>query len=726
MARIHVYWRFISLLVFTGAALLAMAPRAQAQANVPVYTNHLVNGFQDQGYSWATVNYANTSPIYSGSTYSISVSASDYSALWLYHPDFTTAYYTNLNFWINGGSGGGQVVEVQGVQVQNGNGVGLGGYTLPALAKNTWQQFTIPLSTLGVASLTNCNGFWFQIQETGTAPTFYVDAIQLAPAPAPSLAHIAVNAAQSVRIADARWFGNNAATWDSYFDTSETISQLNEAGWDILRFPGGSEADIYQWAANTINSDATAGPTSFANFAQVATNIGAQVMITVNYGTGTPAEAAAWVANANVTNHYGFKYWELGNELYGTWETDDNTYPNDPYTYATRAQAYFQQMKAAATNIKVGVDVITGEDSYVNYTTHPATNTATGKVHYGWTPVLLSTLKHLGVTPDFASYHWYPQTGNDSDPFLLQGTSNWARDAANLRGMISNYFGPAGTNIELLCTENNSDTGPALGKQSTSLVNAIYYADNLGQVMQTEFNSFLAWDLRNGEDTDGDFDSTLYGWRAYGDLGVMNGQAADLPDRYPQFFSAKLMQHFIRGGDTVLATTSDYGLLTAYGVRRTNGELTLLVINKDSVSNFTAQIALGSFAPSPAASIYSYGMPQDNAAKTGTGSCDIAQTNFSAATNFNYTFAPYSLTVFVFAPVAPSLKALPPQPGSGQFVLQLSGQSGTPYVLQTSTNLSAWTPVSTNLATTSSINITNMSASGASGQFWRAVWEPGN
>ena len=26
----------------------------------------------------------------------------------------------------------------------------------------------------------------------------------------------------------------------------------------------------------------------------------------------------------------GFKYWEIGNECYGTWETDSNAVPHDP------------------------------------------------------------------------------------------------------------------------------------------------------------------------------------------------------------------------------------------------------------------------------------------------------------------------------------------------------------------------------------------------------------
>jgi alpha-N-arabinofuranosidase len=696
---------------------LMLLQKVVAQAPLLIYTNNLVNDFQN--WSWATVNLTNTTPVHVGSN-SISVSASDYSALWLYAPGFNTALYTNLSFWINGGSDGGQVVNVWGV---------LGGdnkinYTLPALASNTWRQFIIPLSALGVANQTNCNGFWWQLDSSATAATFYVDSVQLNPVPAPALTHISINATNSLRTADARWSGINTAIWDGDFDTSQTVSELNETGLQFLRFPGGSAADDYHWASNTSDSNTWTWATSFSMFAQVATNIGAQVIITANYGAGTPAEASAWVRNSSVTNHYGFKYWEIGNEVYGSWETDSNVYPHDPYTYATRAQSYIQQMKAADPTIKVGIVVITGEDTDSNgYTNHPATNSATGLVHYGWTPVLLSTLKQLGATPDFAIFHWYPQSGSDSDPFLLQGTGSWAGNAANLRQMITDYFGPGGTNIELLCTENNSDAGPE-GKQSVSLVNALYYADSLGQLMQTEFNSFVWWDLRNGQDTNGDSGSTLYGWRMYGDLGIMNGPGAALTNRYPPYFTAKLMSYFVRGGDTVLAATSDYSLLSAYAVRRTNGALTLLAINKDSVSNQTAQIALNGFLPGSTATLYSYGMSQDNAAETGTGSCDIA-TNFTAVTtNFNYTFAPYSLTVFSFPPVAPSLKALPFQPGYSQFVLQLGGQSGTPYVLQVSTNLSSWTSVSTNVPAAASVNITNTLAPGAGRQFRRALWQP--
>src|SRR5229473_2474061 len=86
--------------------------------------------------------------------------------------------------------------------------------------------------------------------------------------------------------------------------------------------------------------------------------------------------------------------------------------------------------------------VVTGEDSYANNSNHPAVNPRTGKVHNGWTPVLLTTLKNLGVTPDFAIYHRYEQApGQESDSLLLQSAKSWPNDAANLRQQLSDYLG---------------------------------------------------------------------------------------------------------------------------------------------------------------------------------------------------------------------------------------------------------------------------------------------
>jgi alpha-L-arabinofuranosidase len=587
--------------------------------------------------------------------------------------------------------------------------------------------------------------------------------------------HLSVDATKALRSVDARWFGVNTAIWDSNFDTPQTVSLLEEMGTRVLRGPGGSLADQYHWATGTTLTNTWRWANSFGNFTHVAARIGAQTFITVNYGTGSANEAAAWVAYANgsTTNlmplgvdssgknwdtasywaslraaaplphddsrnflrisraaPLAFAYWEIGNECYGTWETDSNAFPHDAYTYAIRARDYFQQMKAVDPAIKIGVVVAPGEDSYSNgHTSHPALNPRTGQIHHGWTPVLLMTLQSLGVTPDFVIHHRYPEftdknnpAGSDSDAFLLQCSTQWAVDAADLRQQIKDYFGPGGVNIEMVCTENNSDAG-AQGKQSTSLVNGLYYADSLAQLMQTEFNAFVWWDLRNGTDKTGWFDSLLYGWRNYGDLGMING----LTIRHPTFNAAKLMQYFAQPGDTILPAFSDHPLLSAYAARRANGALSLLVLNKDPDSTLSGAMALNGFAPFPAALVRSYGIPQDDAVRTNgpASTQDIATNTLTgAASIFTASFPPLSATLLTLPPAAPRLSIVPPTRADEQAQLQLQGCPAARYVIQNSSDLFTWSTVSTNTLSTSTLILTNLVPARADISFWRAFWQP--
>jgi alpha-L-arabinofuranosidase len=631
---------------------------------------------------------------------------------------------------------------------------------------NAWQQYNVPLSALGVGDATNFTGFAIQDAVGSSEPTFFLDDIELVNATAPAVTHLTVNATVPIRTADARWFGMNTPMWDNALDAPATFPVLTDMGARALRFPGGSDSDDYHWLFDRQDYDDWRWGTSLANFIQVITIVNAVTMTTLNYGTGTSNEAAAWVAyvNASPTNTLnlgvdefgtnwhtagywgsmraaaplgtndgenflriaqttplGFKYWEIGNEVYGSWETDSNAPPHDPYTYAVRAKGYISLMRAVDPTIKIGVVVTPGEDSFANYTNHPVVNPRTGVTHYGWTPVVLATLASLGVAPDFAIHHRYPQSpGGETDVGLLQSSIGWASDAANLRQQITDYVGSKGANIELVCTENNS-VGSNPGKQSISLVGGLFRADSLAQLMQTEFNGLFWWDLRNGGDSyGGNTNASLYGWRMYGDYGVLEGT-----DFYPPYYVTKLMQHFVQAGDTVITAASDYSLLSTYAVRRQDGSLAMLTINKDPTNTLTGQLELSGFVPAPSGTLYSYGMPQDNAAETGIGSTDIAQTNFSVpGTNFTCDFPPYSASVMAFSPAAPTLTPLTIATVSDQFVIQLQGQAGVPYVIERSTNLTNWTPISTNTLLTNTLNATNPLTPYPTQQFWRTMWQP--
>lgn len=691
---------------------------ATAQTPLIIYTDSLVNGFDD--WSWSQVhNMSSTGTTHAGAN-AIGIYATNWQGVSFHHADLDTAAYTNLSFWAHGGPLGGQRLQIY---CDFSSGPAGTTYSLPsALTANTWTQFTVSLAALGATNRANLSRINLQLTPSGTTNFYYLDDVQLTAGPVPPqpLVHISVNAAQTIRAADARWFGLNTAVWDSDFDSASTSNALAELGTTLLRFPGGSLSDEYHWATGTTLANTWTWSTTFKNFLHIATNAGVSVVITVNYGTGTTNEAAGWVRHCNVTNHFNFKYWEIGNENYGTWETDTNNFPHDPYTYAVRAAQYLTQMRAADPTIKIGIPVVPGENTYADgYTNHPAYNARTGTTNNGWTPVVLATLKTLGAKPDFLVHHVYPQYLNDNDAGLLQASANWATDAAGLRQQITDYFGSSGTNIELLCTENNADAGNQ-GRQSTSIVNGLYLADSLAQLMKTEINSFVWWDLRNGSDTGGDFNASLYGWRNNGDLGIIGGANT----RYPTFYGFKLMQFFARPGDTILNSTSDYNLLSSYAARKANGALALLIINKNGTTNLNAQITLTNFFPWSTATTRSFGIAQDEATRTNSvvpGAQDIATNSFAnAGTNFSASFPAYTMTLFTFAPAAPKLQTL--SAPNGNFVFQVQGQSGVPYQIQTSTNLSSWISNATVTLSGATANVTNTLSS--PWKFWRAVWLP--
>jgi hypothetical protein len=260
-----------------------------------------------------------------------------------------------------------------------------------------------------------------------------------------------------------------------------------------------------------------------------------------------------------------------------------------------------------------------------------------------------------------------------------------------------------------------------------SLTGGLFYADTIGQILQTEFNSRLWWDFRNGASSLSNPDPAFYGWRTNSDGsilvdgGIVYGLGG-VGSAYPTYYVAKLMPHFAADGDTVVSAASDYPLLAVYSVKRTNGTLTLLVINKSSSSNLVANIYLSGYLPYTNATFYSYGIPQDTAARTGVGSPDYAQTNIAGVqSSYSATFAPFSASVMVLsAAPPPSLAVLPTPPG--KFGFQLRGQSGGTYVLQYSADMASWTNRFTNTLSGSTANFTN-SISGPK-QFWRALWQP--
>jgi hypothetical protein len=186
------------------------------------------------------------------------------------------------------------------------------------------------------------------------------------------------NDTPAVRLAGAP-LGIDVAPWDSVYSSPATLSAvqplLKAAGVTQLHYGGGVSADEYDWQTNTDISNCPDAATSeftaacayspalpFSKFSANARALGAQSFVTVNYGSGTPALAAAWAAQSESAAGQGVADWEIGNESYGCWENNNELAdpPEDYQGYAANVSSTCPMTQPAG--LAAGMEILA--DSY--------------------------------------------------------------------------------------------------------------------------------------------------------------------------------------------------------------------------------------------------------------------------------------------------------------------------------------------------------------------------
>jgi alpha-N-arabinofuranosidase len=144
----------------------------------------------------------------------------------------------------------------------------------------------------------------------------------------------------------------------------------------LIRYPGGCFADGYHWQDGIGPRDSRPVRENLAwggqednrfgpdEFMALCREVGAEPMITVNVGSGTAEEAAAWVEYTNGPKDsrwgserarngspepYRVKYWFVGNEIFGYWEIGHQK----PRQYVKTFREYARAMKRADPDIKL-------------------------------------------------------------------------------------------------------------------------------------------------------------------------------------------------------------------------------------------------------------------------------------------------------------------------------------------------------------------------------------
>jgi hypothetical protein len=424
--------------------------------------------------------------------------------------------------------------------------------------------------------------------------------------------------------------GLNTAPWDYIYaaDTSadggvNTIQPLLQAASiGLLRYGGGSYADAYDWQTNsnienclpddptasyvvTGSSCATSDSLDFDQFSAQAKAVGAQSFVTVNYGSGTPAEAAAWVTHAQTTPGDGVALWEVGNESYGCWEVNNSLsgppenyqgyIPNDYTTvdgvfenptcpqvtqgnaagtqtlatsYAAGALTFLRAMKNADPFARIGVPwAFSSEVAGAGVPDNSEWNNT----------VLGQDGRYIG----FVDAHYYPfffsgSTGgsNPTDQQVLQSLMSVPALYAQIRGELSTYDPGAQVVVGETGVSNNETTTVC------TPAGALFAAGDVLSWLAAGATSVDWWDMNNYGNTGTSCTNP--------DYGMFTSGSPPVPETpyYGYLLAALLAQpHALLGA----MTTSDPADVLAYQSLLPGGKEAVAFINTNTSSAQTVQ-----------------------------------------------------------------------------------------------------------------------------------------
>ena len=714
-----------------------------ACADQIVYDDALQNGWMDWG--WATINYNNSSPVHSGSkSIGVTISTNTGQAIYIAHTGFDPSLYTNLTFWLNGGPTGGQQLKVQG----HASGSAQAVTNLPALAADTWQQFTIPLVALGITNPLSMDGFWIQDRIGSVQPTFYLDDITLQSSPPPqpgtnALVAITLNALANRRAISPLIYG-------TAFATSNQLSDLNFT----MNRSGGNAETRYNWLLNAHNrgadwyfesiDDGNATPGASADaFVADGKNSGAQPMITIpmigwmpKLGTGRSKLASYSIAKYGPqTGNDSAWFPDAGNGKASPSGAAITT--NDPtdanfLTNSTFQQGFVQHLInqwGFSTNGGVRYYIMDNEETIwfsTHQDVHPVGPTmqeirddffvyasmvksndpnalVCGPEEWGWNGYLYSGYdqQNPGYTDRAANGGW------DYMPWLLnQIHQHDLSTGYRLLDYFTLHCYPAENGV------SGNDVSPPtalLRNQSTRVFWDSNYVDpswvNSVIMLVPRMKNWVATNYPGTK-----IGVTEYNWGAETNingavaqadiLGIFGREGLDLATRWttpdgtsPTYKAMKFYRNYDGNkstfGDTsILTTVPNPDVLSAFGaVRTSDGALTLMVINKDIVNASPITASITNFNAVGTAQRW-----QLTSANTINHLTNLALTNGV----LNDILPAQSITLFIL----PATNTFNLQIGNnsppGQLGIWLNGQAGQTYLLQSSADLVHWSVVNTN------------------------------
>lgn len=376
--------------------------------------------------------------------------------------------------------------------------------------------------------------------------------------------------------------------------------------------------------------------------------------------SSTPAAYQTWATADGIydatfsflaINHptpVGIKYWEIGNETFGTGyypATSGNgysvnyavPYPStsftrqynpalSPATYGQQVKAFSLAMKAVDPTIKIGAVVSTPPGDY---------SWDVDNLGQHWTPQVLA---QCATNMDFIIAHWYFYNGNNDRgnnllpsvaaniPSMINGTGSHTGTSSGLKDWIKQYRPNDPANVSIFITE--------FGYTGT-VTNSISGSPIIGPVTAL-------------------FDADSYAtWMSYGVSNVcfleMNktpflGDSSSLT-RGETFYAIKLLHTMAAPGDAFVQATSDTSTVRVQATLQQNGEMGLLLLNENRTTPQTVNVTIANAPLSGTGIQYQLGTNNFTGTQETPTSAPSSNTVSSLGNSFSMILPPYSMTV---------------------------------------------------------------------------------
>ena len=466
------------------------------------------------------------------------------------------------------------------------------------------------------------------------------------------------------------------------------------AGITSVRYANGASgiwADLTNWNGGTtglacganLSTQATLGQTQPSVNAtsldttdtfvpQVAKPLSLSLGYTVNYGTNPPlcnaggdpiTNGANLVQYLNVTKRYGFKYFEIGNELYdsnaGGLEPDFHVNPAPAAasgaTYAMYEPAFYSSMKAVDPTIKIGIPIgINNIYSWIQTWSLPALASA---------------------SYDAAVYHDYPIT----DPVTDGGTlyperiaSGLDRSLGDLRSLQTMLLNAGKSPDSIWITEWGGMThgGSMWSLQSIGAATPMFVAMRLAEYLNAGVQ-YATYFAQMGDSYCNPYNidyqsSAVYTWWTScssaalmypgpypGSVGEVN-VGLNAGDLYPAGRSFQLFSQsgFVSEGEHMLKTYVDETnapWLAAYGATH-GASYALILVNRDRDTTHVVPVTLPGATSGGTVQQWTYGRAQYDQSYFGDWSAEPVKQSQGAWTGtFQATLPPWSVNVLVFS-----------------------------------------------------------------------------